>query len=593
MTSTIRRGVAALLALVMIASAGASAAAPLGANSLAPLTGDAVTVFSLTPSAGASCTGSGVGAPEYRWQTYMVSAWVDASILTYSSGPIGPLGAFVSPLVDSSTGAAVVDQSPLADPVGSIAGIPTFSFASFVGAGVPSAGEYKIGFACTQAGVLDAGKYWETPITISDVTSTGFDYAFGTAPVAPVLASPPSVGFASISGSFTPAASTPTTTGYTVTATPVSGTDPVVSVSVIAGATAFSVTGLVNGTTYDVSVTAINAVGTSGPSNIVTAQVNPVAHPGLTSLSATSAIGLLALGWNAPLGDAGRTGYTIDVVPALPGSPYTVDPSATDFPLMGVAAGVVYTVKVTATYPAPYIGTSATTTVTYRGPDASGAISVTLPVGALVLTQRCGVYGALPELPASPGFGVLPALPSSADQIGAAPLTDLGVADAGFADYPYPAVATYPTRCGLDLGIGDLVTSGGLAGQYFTATGRLNQITVVDTRDLDIGFTVNGTVSDFVNGSSSFTGNYLGWHPVMTGDSGANLDGYDQTVVAGPTVVPAGSASTIGLATPKPFAYALPGRGLGIATLDARLKLLIPVTARSGTYTATVTITVV
>ncbi|MEK7422450.1 MAG: hypothetical protein AAB131_01285, partial [Actinomycetota bacterium] len=88
-------------------------------------------------------------------------------------------------------------------------------------------------------------------------------------------------------------------------------------------------------------------------------------------------------------------------------------------------------------------------------------------------------------------------------------------------------------------------------------------------------------------------GNYLAWHPGVSDDSDPNLDGYDQTVVAGPSVEAVASTSTAGLVTPKPLAYAVAGQGLGIATLDARLKLLIPVTARSGTYTATITITVI
>jgi hypothetical protein len=143
------------------------------------------------------------------------------------------------------------------------------------------------------------------------------------------------------------------------------------------------------------------------------------------------------------------------------------------------------------------------------------------------------------------------------------------------------------------MGIGQLVTSGWYAGQYFSAVGRLNQVTVVDTRDTDIGFTVSGTASQFVGPTSQFSGNYLGWYPQVTSDSGPNLDGYDQTVLPGPPVTAVGTASTAGLATPKPFAYAVAGKGLGIATLDARLKLLIPVTADSGQYRSTITITVI
>lgn len=593
MSGNIRRSVAALLAISMVVlfvTTDAFAGPPRGANDLSPLTGDATTVFALTPPVGASCTGSGAGVPEYRWQTYLVSALVDASTLTYAGGQEPVTGAIVSPLHDSATGLPVVDQSPSGIPLGLIDGIPTFSFAPLVGT-LP-AGEFKIGFACTQAGVLDAGNYWETPITISNVTPTGFDYAFGAVPLPPVLATSLTVGFSSLSGSFTPLPSVPTTTGYTVTATPTSGPDPVVTLPVIAGATAFNLTGLVNGTTYVVTVTATNAVGTSAPSNAETAMVNPVAHPGVTSLVGTPGIGLVALTWVAPFGDVGRTGYVIDVSPAVAGSPFAAPAGATTFAISGVTAGTPYTVTVTATYPAPYTGTPVTASGTSQGPGLD-QISVIRPVGALVLTQRCGVYGALPALPESPGFGPLSALPASTDRIGTAPLTDLGAADPVFAEYPLPDVPTYPTHCGIDMGTGRLVTSGAFAGQYFSATGRLNQITVVDTRDLDAGFTVNGTVSDFVNGSSNFTGNYLAWHPVVSDDSDPNLDGYDQTVVAGPSVEAVGSTSTAGLVTPKPLAYAVAGQGLGIATLDARLKLLIPVTARSGTYTATITITVI
>lgn len=568
----------------------AAAAPPLGANDLAPLTGDAATVYTLTPPAGASCTGSGLGVPAYRWQTYLVSASVDASTLTYVGGPEPVAGAFVSALHDSASGLPVVDRIPADGPVGLIDGIPAFSLAPLVGT-IP-AGEFKVGFACTRAGVLDAGNFWETPITISNVTPTSFDYAFGAVPLAPVLASPLTAGFSSLSGSFTPAASTPPITGYTVTATPVGGLDPVVTLPVIAGATAFNLTALVNGNTYAVTVSATNDIGTSAPSNTETALVNPAAHPGVTSLVGTPGIGLVALTWAAPFGDTGRTGYVIDVSPAVAGSPFTAPPDATTYAITGVTAGTAYTVTVTATYPAPYTGTPVNASGTSQGPGI-GEVSVIRPVGALVLTQRCGVYGALPALPASPGFGALSALPASTDLLGTPPVTDLGVADPVFAEYPLPDVPTYLTHCGIDLGTGRLVTSGVLAGQYFSATGRLNQVTVVDTRDLDAGFTVNGTVSDFVNGSSDFSGNYLAWHPVVTDDSDVNLDGYDQTVVAGPSVEAVGSSSTAGLVTPKPLAYAVAGQGLGIATLDARLKLLIPVTASSGTYTATITITVI
>jgi hypothetical protein len=63
-------------------------------------------------------------------------------------------------------------------------------------------GTYKIGVACSQGGAPDIGQYSETPITISNVTSAGFEYTFGATPTAPILTSPLTPGFQSVSGAF-------------------------------------------------------------------------------------------------------------------------------------------------------------------------------------------------------------------------------------------------------------------------------------------------------------------------------------------------------------------------------------------------------
>lgn len=251
------------------------------------------------------------------------------------------------------------------------------------------------------------------------------------------------------------------------------------------------------------------------------------------------------------------------------------------------------------------------------------------PQGALVLTQRCGVHGSAPAY-SDPVFGSLPPLTatSGADPVGAdpptaagtAPLLDtapgdpnagLGAADPLFPQYPYPvdgngdAAPNYPTNCGIDLGTGALVTSGPRAGQYFRATGRLAQLTVVNTRDSDSGWTLNGRMSSFVSttdATDSFSGNLLGWDPEVTWDSGANLDGYDMVVNAGGTRQPEPSASTTGLGAPfnstntglaGSLAQSPSGNSLGQAVIDARLRLLVPVTADAGTYRGTLTFTTV
>jgi hypothetical protein len=283
--------------------------------------------------------------------------------------------------------------------------------------------------------------------------------------------------------------------------------------------------------------------------------------------------------------------------------------------------GTLYTFTVTPQHAAPFSATSAQTTAT---PLSSAIvmqdITTTRPNGALVLTQVCGVNGLIPaETVPTTGFPIpLPAVPAISAG-GTAPKTDDGTGhatatgDSQFVNYPYPqdangnAAGTYPTHCGINLGPAKFVTVGTGAGQFFATSGVLSQITVVDTRDTDIGWTVNGSMSQFsaAGGTKTFSGSELGWTPVKTSDSPQFPDSsgntYDQTVTAGGLVAP-NVANASGLGTGGTLASApavVPASapnftgGLGIAVLDARLKLLIPVTAKSGTYTATLTLSVI
>lgn len=123
----------------------------------------------------------------------------------------------------------------------------------------------------------------------------------------------------------------------------------------------------------------------------------------------------------------------------------------------------------------------------------------------------------------------------------------------------------------------------------FVTSGSLKPVTVTDTRAGNFGWTVSGQVSDFVSGSNKINGANLGWAPSVVDKSPA------QTVTAG-AAVPAGNgvavdaASNAGLKVSRTLAV---GTGLGTSHLGAGLTLNAPTSTFAGTYTATLTLTVI
>jgi hypothetical protein len=274
------------------------------------------------------------------------------------------------------------------------------------------------------------------------------------------------------------------------------------------------------------------------------------------------------------------------------GSPFAA--TASPGTVTGLAAGTSYSFTVTAQYAAPNTGTPANVTF-----FASGAqvviqdVTVVRAAGALILTQRCGVFGPLNgvSLNSIPGFEAgFPAATALGGTVGTAPTTGAapgGPADPQFGSYPFPSTPQYPTHCGLDLGTSSYVTTGPLAGQYYAANGRLNQVTVADNRDASFGgWTVNGTMSGFTNGGSgTFSGDNLGWIPQVASASAG------QVVTAGGSVTP---LTVGGLGTGRVLATApAAATARGVAQLDARILLLIPVSAATGTYTGTLTLSAI
>ncbi len=594
-------------AILAIAAAGLvssdAAALPAGSpadgtNTLSPLSFANSATFNLTPPAGAACQGDSASGG-YRWQTFMVPSSVDAGTLTYNaSGPIAPAGVtFTQPLF--AAGSPVV-QRTTAVTSGVLTPIPVFSFP----AGLPvPAGSYDVGYACTLAGVTT--RYWETPITVTSTGASTFNVAFGAAPAAAVLTAATG-GDSTLNGSFTLAAATPALTSLTATATPQGG-GAATTITLATSATTFAFTGLTNGTTYDVVITATNSVGSS-TSNTLSALVAPGAFPAVTNLAAQGQPEAIKVDWTAPVDTQPRTGYSLEIATdaafasPIAGSPFTVGAAAVTYTKTGLTAGTVYYARITAQYASPYVGTlsNVVTATALSNAVIEQQITVVRPAGALVLTQRCGVYGALDAEAAVAGvFPVALPAETAVGGPGSAPIVinagspANGLADPLFNDYPYPQPANYATRCGVDMGTGRLVTSGPLAGNYYTAQGRLNQITIVNTSDLDNGWTLNGTMSDFTvaGGGASFSGNFLGWTPKVTSVSSGVTGSTTYSMVVNPGA--AVSPNAPGLGTSKVLATAPAGSGLGITTLDARLKLLIPSTVRAGTYTGILTFSAV
>lgn len=625
--------IAAGVAPLMTASGAAAApagTAPNGSLSLTPASGNSDTNFVINPDDPQTCPGDGA-TDGYRWQTFMTPTSVDPATLTYGvNGPNAQAGEFTQPLFDIG-GNPVVNQNPDIG-TANISGIPQMDFAVFGPGNVPP-GEYYIGIACTLSGVTET--FWQLPITITTNTTTGgtsqLDYTVGARAAVPTLTSVTPGDDGTLEAAFTAGDSVPADTSYTVSAT--DGTN---TFTATAATSPITVT-VPNWETYSVTVTADNGVGVSDPSNALSTSVPALSAPVVSATD--NLVGKVDFSWTVPTSGPTPDGYNVVVTPD-PGSALTfntttrtgsIDPAAPGSHLIEVTPTYINGTATETGMTGSATGISVSSTLLYQNVD------VNRPTGRLVLTQVCGSNRAFAGEAASPIFpAVDPVDAQNSSTVGAptaggtAPTTDGGVAagpdgNIGTADdgalpgttadadadgnpnkpeYPYPTDddgvpnPNYPTYCGIDLGKAKFVTLGSRAGQFFAADGVINQITVVDTTDDDTGWTVSGQMSDFTanGGTDTFSGAQLGWRPVLTDKTDAFTDAsgaaYEQKVTQGPVVDPNNPVgSVLRLDEGEVLASALANEGLGTAILDARLKLLIPVTADAGQYTGTLTIT--
>ena len=230
-----------------------------------------------------------------------------------------------------------------------------------------------------------------SPITVTGLTN-GTTYTFtvtatnsvGTGPASapsnavtpgasPTVPGPPTnvtatAGNAQAAVSFSPPASNggSAITSYTVTSNPG-------SVTATGSASPITVTGLVNGTTYNFTVTATNSIGTgpaSAPSNAVTPGASPTVPGPPTNVTATAGSAQAAVSFSPPASNGGSaiTSYTVT---SNPGS-VTATGSASPITVTGLVNGTTYNFTVTATNS---IGT---------GPASTSSNSVTPLLGPTI-----------------------------------------------------------------------------------------------------------------------------------------------------------------------------------------------------------------
>lgn len=629
MKTRIKKAIAGVTAIAtaavvapLLAAAPAFATPPSAQSGLtfSPNSGTGSTAFQIGVPIGSECPGDFFAG--WTVETYMVPASVDPSTLQFNTnGPIpnGVGAAFVQPLFDTF-GTPYLNMAPSAAAIaggpGLIIPIGTADLQVFLPGEVP-AGVYNIGMACAKgpASATQLDKYWNTKITVSTNTTGGnaqVSWVKGAVPAAPTLtAVTPADG--TLTAEFTqPAGSDPVVTGFTATATPTVGA----AVSATGATSPIVIPGLTNNTSYSVTVHATNLAGNSAESNPAVNGTPNLTRVPVQNLVATPGTGSVALSWSPPADVATYpvTGYTVSNTPA--GGTMTGAGTARD--ITGLTAGTLYTFTVTPTYASGPAGMPAMVSATPLSAQVLlQDVEVNRPAGALVLTQVCGINGVIPaETAPSLGFPTaLPAVPADSTGPSGPTQTAEGTdTDPRYAEgnYPYPQNAdgtpnaTYPTHCGINLGNAKFVTSGDGSGQFFAASGVLNQVTIVDTRDTDAGWTVAGKMGRFMNQSNNsvtFAGSQLGWSPVMTDDSDAFTDSdgitYDQVATAGDVANPSAPVNTglgqgVTLASAAPLGGTNPNftGGFGIAQLDARLKLLIPVTKKSGVYKGVLTLTV-
>ena len=348
---------------------------PPGSDGGSPVTGYTVTA---TPTGGSStaqtctttgataCTvgglqpGAGYSVAVAATNAYGTGNAATATATAPLATPGAPTAVSVSPGAAGSGGVTVSWSAPASDGGSPVTGYT--ATATPQGGGSTQSCSTTAATTCTINGLAASTTY---TVAVTDTTVAGTSPAASTnaqspaavTPSAPtgLAVTPGAYGSAQVDISWTAPVNDGDSpiTGYTVTATPQSGSGSAQTCTTTT-ATSCTVSGLQPGATYTITVAAANTVGT-GANDSTTASA-PASVPGVpTGLSATAGAtgtGTITLSWSAPASTGGSaiTGYTVLATPVSgTGSVQTCATNgAQSCAVTGLTPGVAYTLVVSA-----------------------------------------------------------------------------------------------------------------------------------------------------------------------------------------------------------------------------------------------------
>jgi predicted phage tail protein len=240
---------------------------------------------------------------------------------------------------------------------------PTVTGKSAVVSGLTNGTMYTFWIASSDPAQVVSSVVQATPVTTPD-PPTGLIATRGNGQVTLTWAAPASDGGTPI-------------TGYRVSISPEAGPETSTDVPAVTNRT---VTGLTNGTAYDFTVTAINAVGTSPPSNVARA-IPATAPDTVTGLTAIPGNAQATLTWVAPASNGGAPviGYDLYVGTGTGtgGSQPLARITGTAVTVAGLANGTRY-----------YFTVVAVNRIGPSGPQQASAVPVTVPGTPTGLTAK-------------------------------------------------------------------------------------------------------------------------------------------------------------------------------------------------------------